>query len=307
MVRGVLGALALLGALGSAASHGIMTVPRARDQNAGPDRSPPCGASFATPSPKLHRLAPFFSKGPALRQGKARRSQQLRSSCQCEKKKPRCPSFVRVTLYVCCWVGASNGDAGAPTATLNAGEQTTVRYDLRAQHGGLCEVKIAATEDALADAPALATNNQCRDADSLTVTVPANLAGSAVLQWHWVGDAAPQGYNDCADVTISVPAGTANSAARGGATSDESDCDPEDEECDAGGTKILATVFLILAIFGCVWYFKVRKASEQTDSEEKHPISGAPGAPPPRPPKDASGKPPPIPSRGPQRPLPPRA
>ena len=39
--------------------------------------------------------------------------------------------------------GETNGNAGAPTATLAAGQETTVEYDLRAAHNGPCRVNVA--------------------------------------------------------------------------------------------------------------------------------------------------------------------
>lgn len=125
--------------------------------------------------------------------------------------------------------GANTATPGTPTATLAAGAETTVRYNLIAAHGGPCEVRIAATDGALAGTAALARNNACNGDDALTVTVPANLAGTAVLQWYWQGDGP---YYDCADVTITGGAGgggtAANAARTGGASSGiEDDCDPE--------------------------------------------------------------------------------
>ena len=156
-----------------------------------------------------------------------------------------------------------------------------MRYRLDAAHNGPCEVRIAATQGGLDGAAVLARNGACNQQDDLTVTVPAELSGTAVLQWYWDGDAP---YYDCADITISRAVGGANSANRDGAVSSEADCDPEDEECAGSGGKIFTAVLLVLAIFGAVHYCRSSSGSKGAE-------------PPPLPP-------PPIP----QRPaLPPRA
>ena len=86
--------------------------------------------------------------------------------------------------------GDNTATAGTATATLAAGAQTTVRWALNAAHNGPCEVKIAATDGALAGAATLANVGACNGQDSVDITVPAGMAaGNAVLQWNWSGDA----------------------------------------------------------------------------------------------------------------------
>ncbi len=93
-----------------------------------------------------------------------------------------------------------------------------MRYRLDAAHNGPCEVRIAATQGGLDGAAVLARNGACNQQDDLTVTVPAELSGNAVLQWYWDGDGP---YYDCADIT--VRAGAAASATAGGALSTDVD------------------------------------------------------------------------------------
>lgn len=188
--------------------------------------------------------------------------------------------------------GTNTATPGTPTATLAAGAETTVRYNLIAAHGGPCEVRIAATDGALAGTAALARNNACNGDDALTVTVPANLAGTAVLQWYWQGDGA---YYDCADVTITGGAGgggtAANAARTGGASSGiEDDCDPEEENCGSGG-KIFAAVLLVVGILGGVLYCRSSGEAAGKDLSAPPPIPSRGGA-------GAVAAPPPIPSRG---------
>lgn len=156
--------------------------------------------------------------------------------------------------------GTNTNTPGTQTATLTAGEQTAVRYNLVAAHNGPCEVRIAATQDALANTAPLARNAACNSRDDLTVTVPANLAGTAVLQWYWDGDAP---YYDCADITVSRAAGGANSATRDGATSSDADC--EGESCGGSGTKIFGAVLLILGILGGIHYCRSTGGTKGTE------------------------------------------
>lgn len=133
--------------------------------------------------------------------------------------------------------GTNTATAGTPTATLAAGAETTVRWALNLAHNGPCEVKIAATDGALAGAAVLENVAACNQQASVAVTVPANTpAGSAVLQWNWSGDAP---YFDCADITITAAsAGAQAGAARtGGAASGvgDEDCDADDENCGGSG------------------------------------------------------------------------
>ena len=188
--------------------------------------------------------------------------------------------------------GTQTDDAGTPTATLAAGEQTTVRYNLVAAHNGPCEVRIAATQGALGNADVLARNNACNSQDDLTVTVPADLGGTAVPQWYWNGDAP---YYDCADITVSRAAGgAANSAAQGGAESSESDCDPDEESCGSGGSKVLVAVLMIMGVLGGVYYCR-----SSTDGKGSEP---PPIPPPPIPQRAGPALPPrPVPAR-PQQP-----
>ena len=104
--------------------------------------------------------------------------------------------------------GTATATAAAPSAELQAGTATTVTWDLAAAHAGPCNIRIAQTDAALADAPLLETVAACNQQDSVAVTVPAGLSGNAVLQWHWQGDGP---YFDCADVTV-TGRGAANSA-----------------------------------------------------------------------------------------------
>ena len=113
--------------------------------------------------------------------------------------------------------GTATATAAAPSAELQAGTATTVTWTLAAAHAGPCNIRIAQTDAALADAPLLETVAACNQQNSVAVTVPAGLSGNAVLQWHWQGDGP---YFDCADVTV-TGRGAANSAAGGGALSSE--------------------------------------------------------------------------------------
>ena len=146
-------------------------------------------------------------------------------------------------------------------------------------------MRIAATQGALDGANALARNNACNQANDLTVTVPAELSGTAVLQWYWDGDAP---YYDCADITVSRAAGGANSANRDGATSSDIDCDGD--ECAGSGGKIFVALLLVLVILGGVHYCK------DTSGAKEPPI---PGPPPPIPaiPQRGGAPPPAIPQR----------
>jgi len=138
-----------------------------------------------------------------------------------------------------CGTGGGNTNAGASSMTVAAGETAALEWRIDANHGGPCQINLAATGAAINEpannaltplcqngaCPAGAqvgvenTNNNNNDPangifacaqnggnDDRTVTVPADAApGPAVLQWQWNGDAM---YYDCMDITIQAAEGT---------------------------------------------------------------------------------------------------
>jgi hypothetical protein len=141
--------------------------------------------------------------------------------------------------------GTATATAATPTVTLAAGAPTTVEWRLNAAHGGPCEIRIAATDDALAGTAPLETVGACNGQDSVGITVPAGITGNAVMQWYWDGDGP---YYDCADITVTggtaAAAGgaAASAAATGAAASGSAEAEPAFAEVEVVFSNDIADV-----------------------------------------------------------------
>ena len=89
--------------------------------------------------------------------------------------------------------GQNTANAGNPTATVNAGGEIELNWEINARHGGDCEISYApGAVGEPNNLQSLTPRFDCGNNgnEQRTVTLPPGAAdGPGVLQWQWDGDA----------------------------------------------------------------------------------------------------------------------